>query len=125
MTLTPLADRVLIRPEAQPTMTQSGLHLMEHYKPEQVGEVVAVGMTAHPRKAEAFMLAKELDFWPEPEAGIAAQLLRDLTGREPEVKVGDTVLFSWNVGQEIWVNDGDQKYLLMRHDDILAVIDYE
>ena len=53
----------------------------------------------------------------------AAQLLRELTGREPEVSVGDAVIFSWNVGQEIWIADGEERYLLMREADILAVIE--
>ena len=39
----PLGDRVLIRPDANPTTTDSGLILAEHRKPDTQGEVVAVG----------------------------------------------------------------------------------
>jgi co-chaperonin GroES (HSP10) len=51
----------------------------------------------------------------------AANMLRDVTRREPSVKVGDDVLFSWTVGQEITVDD--ERYLLMREGDILAVLE--
>lgn len=117
--LTPLSDRVLILPDQQPTETESGILLAEHRKPEQTGTVVAVGGSRHPRKDEAFALADSV----EPLAPDAAQLLRELTGREPEVRVGDAVVFSWQVGQELWINDGEQRYLLMRESDILAVVE--
>lgn len=39
----PLADRVLIRPMAQPTMTDSGLILAEQTKPDMQGTIVAMG----------------------------------------------------------------------------------
>lgn len=41
----PLGNRVLIRPETNPTQTASGLHLAEQWKPEQTGTVVAKGPT--------------------------------------------------------------------------------
>lgn len=131
MTLTPLADRVLIRPSEQPTQTASGLHLAEHWKPEQTGTIVATGVCAHPRKDDAHELAQKLDTmalsaYPDfhkERIQAAAKLLRGLTAREPEVQIGDTVIFSWNVGQEVWVNDGEERYLLMREADILAVIE--
>lgn len=41
----PLGNRVLIRPETNPTQTASGLHLAEHWKPEQTGTVVNLGPT--------------------------------------------------------------------------------
>lgn len=122
MLMTPLSDRILIKPELAPTQTASGLHLAEHWKPEQTGTIVAIGRPKHPRKDEAFKLAKRLDKLLTPLAQSAAQLLRALTGREPDVHVGDYVLFSWQAGQEVWVNDGEHRYLLMREDDILAVI---
>jgi co-chaperonin GroES (HSP10) len=50
-------------------------------------------------------------------------LLRDLVRKEPSVKVGDTVLFSWASGQEITVDDGKETYLLMRESDLLAVLE--
>lgn len=97
--LQPLGDRILIRPEANPETTDSGLRLVEHRKPETMGEVVTV---------------------PErighdcPECGhklyhVAA------------VQVGDTVIFSWQSGQEIYIDD--ERFLLMRESDILAVLE--
>jgi co-chaperonin GroES (HSP10) len=133
--LTPLSDRVLIKPTAAPTETASGLQLVEHWKPEQTGTVVAVGASVHPRKAEATDLAMDLFQGSDVEMNFigplhqtmrkAAQLLRDLTAKTPEVAVGDAVIFSWSAGHEIWVNDGDERYLLLREADILAVIEPE
>lgn len=127
----PIGDRVLIRPEPAPDVSASGLILIaEDKKPEQTGTVVAVGRPVHPRKVEAFEAAENLERGKSlfnKEAGdyeqAAADLLRDLTRREPVVKPGDFVIFSWNVGQEILLNDGDERYLLMREDDILAVVE--
>lgn len=123
-TLVPLADRVLIQPDEPPTQTDSGLYLSEHKKPEQTGVVVAVGGAKHPRKDDACALADTLEALNLSAASEAAHLLRDLTGREPDVAVGDRVIFSWQSGQELWVNDGETRYLLMRERDILAVVEY-
>lgn len=121
MKLTPLSDRVLIKPDQAPQVTASGLHLAEHWKPEQTGTVVAVGFAKHPRKAEAEAYADTLDNY---EIGRdAAQLLRELVAREPLVKEGDYVIFSWQAGQEIFVNDGEERYLLMREADLIAVLE--
>lgn len=131
MKLRPLGDRILIRPELPATETESGLILAEHRKPEQTGTVVAVGPCPHPRKLEAEALAAEFDaFQIDPAQPKMRQrmervqaLLRDLVRKTPDVKVGDYVVFSWTAGQEIWVEDGDDRYLLMRESDILAVVD--
>lgn len=88
MKLEPLADRVLIKPAVPPTQTKSGLSLVEHAKPEQVGTVVALGKAVHK------------------------------TG----VQVGDTVLFSWQSGQELLVGDDSTRLLVMLEDDLLAII---
>lgn len=90
MTLRPLGDRVLIKPDEAPTMTDSGLHLAEHWKPEQVGTIVAVG---HQMK------------------------------RTPSVKADDRVLFSWSAGQEVFLHDTNERYLLMHEDDVIAVLE--
>lgn len=86
-TIRPLHDRVLVRPHERRTMTDSGLHLSEHYKPEETGTVVAIGV--------------------------------EVTA----VKVLDPVIFSWAVGQELWLNDGAERYLMMRERDISAVME--
>jgi co-chaperonin GroES (HSP10) len=127
----PLGDRVLIRPRAQPTQTASGIHLAEQWKPEQVGTVIAVGQPRHPLKDEAFDLAGRIElrastrapYEPHEPEFDAAQMLRDLTGKEPAVKVGDEVIFSWQAGHELWVNHGEDRVLLMREGDLLAVVD--
>ena len=131
---TPLSDRVLIKPDAGPSVSQAGLHLVQDRVPEQCGTVVAVGRGRHPLKDVAFDLAAKLDrcvngaylsFIAVDVINDAAQMLRDLTGKEPDVKVGDYVIFSTHVGHEIYVNHGHDRYLLMRESDILAVVDPE
>ena len=126
MNLRPLRDRVLIKPERNPEQTDSGLWLSEHKKPEQTGTVVAVGACEHPRRAEAHEIAKHLSDWFDDDGGAvtkAIDLLRELTRPAPLVKEGDYVVFGWNVGQEIRVDD--ETYLLMRETDILCVLEAE
>lgn len=93
--LIPLGNRVLIQPETAPTMTESGLHLSEHWKPEQIGIVLAIGPTMCPECRQRM----PLDF-----------------------AVGDRVIFSWQVGQEIFINDGE-RFLMLSVQDVLAVCD--
>lgn len=129
--LQPIGDRVLIKPDVPADTTASGLHLVQHWKPENCGEIVAVGEPRHPLKAEAEDLADRLEKRiaqiisegsdNHDHMGDAAAMLRDLVKREPAVKVGDVVVFSWTSGQEL-VIDGT-KYLLMREDDLLGVLE--
>ena len=128
MTLRPLGDRVLIKPTPNPEQTESGLWLSEHRKPEESGTVIAVGTQAHPRKQDAEDLAQFLDTKLRSvcQCGLVdcwycmgPALVRDIVRRGPIVQVGDVVLFSWAVGQEILIDD--ERYLLMRESDILAV----
>jgi chaperonin GroES len=124
----PLGDRVLIRPEKPSDISEGGIHLVEARKPDECGEVVAVGESRHPRKEDAEDVAARLNAFECFENGDevineAADLLRDLVRKEPSVKVGDTVLFSWASGQEITVDDGKETYLLMRESDLLAVLE--
>lgn len=128
--LRPLGDRVLIRPDKAPEQTESGLHLVEHRKPENMGTVIAVGLCSHPLKHLAEEIADRVDrIVPRDGADgdtvlfDASQMLRDVVRREPSVRVGDDVLFSWTVGQELFVDD--ERYLLMREGDILAVVEPE
>jgi len=131
VTLKPLGDRILIKPEIPPNVTESGLILQEERKPEQTGTVIAVGPCSHPRKAEAEELAGWFDKFtidpgqPKTRARHeqTKELLRDLVRKEPEVKVGDYVVFSWTAGQEIWVEDGQDRLLLMRESDLLCVVE--
>src|SRR5688500_17103432 len=95
--LQPLGDRVLIKPDPRPTQTESGLHLVEHWTPEHMGEVVKTG--------------------PGVECAECGHTV-PLT-----VKVGDLVVFSHLSGQELTV-DGE-RFLLMRESDLLAVYEGE
>jgi len=144
--LRPLKDRVLILPEPPIETTASGLILAEHRKPEQTGTVIAVGSMPHPKRDEAEAIAQKVSRWagdwtknlPESlkcyggtddfgnstnDLLDAASLLRELVNHQPQVQVGDYVVFSWTAGQEIWVEDGEERYLLLRESDILAVVD--
>jgi co-chaperonin GroES (HSP10) len=119
MTLKPLGDRVLIRPDVPSSVTASGLLKVEHRKPEQLGTVLAIGTMAHPRKADAEALAKDIQahgYSPQ-----AADLIRSLVHREPLCAVGDRVLFSWQSGQELLDDDGERLFIMLER-DILAVI---
>jgi len=127
--LRPIKDRILIKPTLPPTVTESGIILAEERKPEQTGTVVAVGPCAHPHREDVIALADELI----TVAGIsersdnlivdASEWLKQLVDTEPAVKVDDYVVFSYVAGQEIWVNDGQERYLLMRESDILCVVE--
>lgn len=85
----PLADRVLVEPQAAETKTASGIIIPETAKEKpQRGKVVAVGNG----KKDHTMT----------------------------VKVGDVVLYGKFSGTELKYEDHD--YLIMREDDILAIV---
>jgi|GEM_PF-175648 len=127
----PIGDRVLIRPEAQAEETDSGLALVEHKKPATAGTVVSVGTGEHPLRKEAADLVPVLDeikdlLYSEhggyqTDLSQVTDVLLKATQRVPEVKPGDYVVFSWQAGQELWVDD--EQLLIMRESDILAVIE--
>lgn len=99
--LKPIGDRVLIKPEAQPQVSDGGLHLVEHWKPEVTGTVAAV---------------------PDRVPVRCRQCEADLS-RPCEVQPGDYVVFSWADGQEVFIDD--DRYILMRESDIKAVVELE
>ncbi len=93
MSLTPLHDRVIVKPSEPDEVTTGGIILPDTAKEKpQQGEIIAVG----PGKTEDGKLI------------------------EPQVKVGDTVLYGKYSGTEITV-EGDE-HLIMRESDILAVV---
>lgn len=95
MNLKPLSDRVMVKRLESEEKTQGGIIIPETAKEKpQRGEVSAVG----PGKAA-------------DDGKIIAM----------NVKVGDTVLFNKYAGTEIKI-DGEE-YLVMREDDILAIIE--
>ncbi|AIS91658.1 co-chaperone GroES [Burkholderia pseudomallei] len=94
MSLRPLHDRVIVKRLDQETKTASGIVIPDSAaeKPDQ-GEIVAVG----PGR-------------------------RDADGKrvEPDVKVGERVLFGKYAGQAVKV-DGNE-LLVLREEDIVAVV---
>lgn len=93
--LQPLHDRVVIKALEVEDKTESGIVLpasVDKERPEQ-GKIVAVGPG---RMVDGERVA-------------------------PEVKVGDTVLFTKYGPNEVKV--GDEEYLIAREEDILAIIE--
>lgn len=99
--LTPLRDRILVKPEEADTTTASGLVLVRDYTPENVGTVIAVPVScAHNC----------------PDCGTTVLA-------PPSVAVGDTVLFGYDAGQEITMDEA--RYFLIRDTDLIAVLTHE
>ncbi len=94
MNLKPLADRVVVKVLEAEEKTASGIVLPDKAKEKpQEGEVMAVG---------------------------AGKVLDNGTKLDMEVKVGDKVIFSRYAGTDVKV-DGEE-YLILRQDDILALV---
>jgi co-chaperonin GroES (HSP10) len=96
--ITPLYDRILIRPELAPDTTDSGLHLVRDWTPEHHGTVVALPATVQ-------------------------QTCPDCGGTvpgSPSVQIGDVVAFSIEAGQELTIDE--ERYLLIRDRDLIAVL---
>ena len=90
----PLADRVVVQPDAAEEKSEGGIILPDTVQEKpQKGKIVALGA------------GKISD---------SGELIK------PEVKVGDKVLYGKYSGNEISL-DGEE-YLIMRESDILAVI---
>lgn len=91
--LKPLGDHVLVKPLSKEEKTVGGIILPDTAKEKpQAGEVIAVG---------------------------PGRLLDNGTRVQPEVKVGDQVIYAKYGGSEIKV-DSDE-YLILRETDILAI----
>lgn len=95
MKMKPLHDRIIVKPSEKETVTASGIVLPDSAQEKPLrGEVIAVGP------------GKQLD------NGKVVEL---------EVKVSDIVLYGKYSGTEVKV-DG-QDVVILRQDDVLAVID--
>ena len=93
-TVKPLGDRVFVKVSASEETTHGGILLPDTDKEKpQVGEVVAVG----PGKRN--------------DEG---------SRQEPEVKIGDKVLYSKYAGTDIKL--GVEEYVLLSEKDILAIV---
>lgn len=92
--LKPIGDRVVVRPKTAEETTKSGIILPDTAKERpQEGEVMAVG---------------------------TGRITDDGKTIPLQVNVGDTVLFSKYGGTEIKI--GGEEYIILREDDILAVL---
>lgn len=93
--LKPLGNRVIIERKEQEQTTKSGIVLTDSAKEKSnEGIVKAVGK---------------------------GRLLDDGSRVAPEVKEGDTIVFQQYAGTE--VKRGDETYIVLNEDDILAVIE--
>jgi chaperonin GroES len=97
MKLKPLGDRVVVRRQPAEEKTAGGILLPDTAKNKpQRGKVLAVGN---------------------------GRLLKDGSRRPLQVKEGDTVLFTTWAGDEFKERSTGDEVLLMREEDILAVIE--
>jgi chaperonin GroES len=95
MNVKPLGDRIVIRRQQAQDKTAGGILLPDSAKNKpQQGEILAVG---------------------------PGRMLKDGTRRGLQVKVGDKVLFTNWAGEEY--KSRTDEMLLMREEDILAVLD--
>src|SRR5947209_357125 len=97
MKLKPLGDRIVVQRFEAEEKTAGGLFLPDTAKNKpQKGKILAVG---------------------------PGRLLKDGSRRGLQVKVGDTVLFTTWAGDEFREGRGGNNILLMREEDVLAVLE--
>ena len=95
MNLRPLQDRIIVKRVEEETKTAGGLFIPETAKEKpQRGKIIAAGNGKKTEDGKVLPL---------------------------DVKVGDIVLFGKYAGTEVKVDGED--YLMMREDDILAVVE--
>jgi chaperonin GroES len=95
--LQPLGDRVVVQREESESKTAGGIVLPDSAKNKPArGKVVSIG---------------------------DGKLLDNGKRSKSQVKVGDRVLFTSYAGEVVPFSTNDQELLLMREDDILAVIE--
>ena len=93
--ITPLGDRLVIRPKAREEMTKSGIVLPDTAKEKpQEGEIIAVGPGMLDDKGKRVAM---------------------------DVKVGDSVLYAKYAGTEFKLEG--EELLILRQSDVLAVVE--
>ena len=113
MNLRPLQDRIIVKRVEEETKTAGGLFIPETAKEKpQRGQVIAVG--------DGKVNVRSLARYIENTAGNGKKT-EDGKVLPLDVKVGDIVLFGKYAGTEVKVDGND--YLMMREDDILAVVE--
>ena len=94
MAIRPLHDRILVERLEEQEVNRGGIIIPDTAKEKpQEGKVIAVG---------------------------AGKMTEDGKRLAPEVKAGDRILFGKYSGSEVKVDD--KEYLILREDDILAVL---
>lgn len=94
MSVKPLADRVLVKRLEEEQQTKGGIIVPDTAKEKpQQGKIIEVG---------------------------PGRVTEDGKRMKLEVKKGDKILFGKYAGTEISV--GDEEYLILREDDILAIV---
>lgn len=95
MNIRPLHDRILVQRLSEQDVTKGGIFIPESAKEKPIeGKIIAVGN---------------------------GKILENGERRALDVKVGDKVLFGKYAGTEVKIDNDD--YLMMREDEILAVIE--
>jgi len=93
--ITPLGDRLVIRPKAREEVTKSGIVLPDTVKEKpQEGEIIAVGPGMLDDKGKRVAM---------------------------DVKVGDSVLYAKYAGTEFKLES--EELLILRQSDVLAVVE--
>ena len=131
-----LGDRVLVKPDTlanAPEQRESGVIVAKSMAAAVTGEdashslnrgtVIAVGNPKHPREAEALELSDRIVAWHVMTWEEDSALLRDLVRRGPCCQIGDDVLFAYDAGQSITLED--ETYILLHENDLLAVVEPE
>jgi len=97
MKVKPLGDRLVVRRQESEEKTAGGILLPDAAKQKpQKGKVLAVG---------------------------PGRLLKNGSRSSPQVKVGDTIIFTNWAGDEYRERGNNDNILLMREEDVLAVVD--
>jgi len=95
MNVKPLDDRIVVRPSAQETKTESGIYLPETSKERPMtGKVIAVG---------------------------PGRRLDNGERAKPTVKKGDTVVYGKYAGTEVEVKGNE--HLILRESELLGILD--
>jgi chaperonin GroES len=94
MELTPLADRVIVKPIDEPESKKGGIIIPDTAKEKpQQGEIIAVGPGRRNNAGDRI---------------------------KPDVKKGDKVIFGKYAATEYTI--GDEKLYVMKEDDIIAIV---
>jgi chaperonin GroES len=94
MKLTPLADRVIVKPIDEPETKKGGIIIPDTAKEKpQQGEIIAVGPGRRNNAGDRI---------------------------KPDVKKGDKVIFGKYAATEYTI--GDEKLYVMKEDDIIAIV---